>query len=65
MSKKKLWMKVTDDKYELPLAVAESAADLARMVGIKPASLYSILSRDRHGKLHSSYREVEIDDENT
>lgn len=34
MSKKKLWMKVTNDEYELPLAVTESAAELARMVGV-------------------------------
>lgn len=64
MSKKKLWMKVTNDEYELPLAVAESAAELARMTGIKPESLYSIISRERHGKKHTySYREVDIDDE--
>ena len=61
---KKLWMKVTNDEYELPLAVADSMAELARMTGIKPESLYSIISRDRHGKKHSySYREVEINDE--
>lgn len=61
---KKLWMKVTNDEYELPLAVADTMAELARMTGIKPESLYSIISRDRHGKKHSySYREVDIDDE--
>lgn len=61
---KKLWMKVTNDEYELPLAVAESAAELARMTGIKPESLYSIISRERHGKKRTySYREVEVDDE--
>lgn len=61
---KKLWMKVTNDEYELPLAVAESAAELARMTGIKPESLYSIISRERHGKKRTySYREVDIDDE--
>ena len=61
---KKLWMKVTNDEYELPLAVADTMAELARMTGIKPESLYSIISRDRHGKKHTySYREVVIDDE--
>ena len=61
---KKLWMKVTNDEYELPLAVAESAAELARMTGIKPESLYSIISRERRDKKHTySYREVEINDE--
>lgn len=61
---KKLWMKVTNDEYELPLAVADTMAELARMTGIKPESLYSIISRERRGKKHTySYREVDIDDE--
>lgn len=64
MSKNKLYMKVTNDEYELPLAVADTMAELARMTGIKPESLYSIISRERHGKKHTySYREVDIDDE--
>lgn len=61
---KKLWMKVTDDEYELPVAVAASVAELARMTGAKKESLYSIFSRDRNGVVHSKvYREVEVDDE--
>lgn len=62
MSKKKLWMKVTNDEYELPLAVAESAAELARMVGVKPESIYTIMSRSRKGKQHSPYMVVTVDD---
>lgn len=54
---------MTNDKYELPVAVADTAAELARMVGIKPESIYSIISRERHGLRHSVYREVEINDE--
>lgn len=30
-----LWMKVTKDKYELPLAVADSEKELAGMLGLK------------------------------
>lgn len=30
------WMIVTRDKYELPLVVAESVAELAKMTGINP-----------------------------
>ena len=60
----KVWMKVTNDKYELPVAVASSVAELARMTGATKESLYSIFSRDRKGVRHSlTYREVEIDDE--
>ena len=53
MSKNKLYMKVTNDEYELPLAVADSIADLARMTGVKPESLYSIISEDRSTGCHS------------
>ena len=64
MSKNKLYMKVTNDKYELPLAVAESRSELAKMTGVTKASLFSIFSRQRTGKKYSySYREVDIDDE--
>lgn len=64
MSKNKLYMKVTNDEYELPLAVAESISELAKMTGATKASLFSIFSRQRRGKKYSySYREVDIDDE--
>ena len=51
-------MKVTKDKYQLPIAVADTAAELARMVGVKPGSLYSMRS---HGV--KEYVRVEVDDE--
>lgn len=33
-NQKYLWLAVTPDKYELPLAVADSARELARMFGL-------------------------------
>lgn len=39
----KLYMKVTNDKYELPLAVAGSFAELARMQGISPSTIYTCI----------------------
>lgn len=35
MESKYYWLKVTLDKYELPLAVAESRQELADILGIK------------------------------
>lgn len=62
--KKKLWMKVTNDKYELPIAVAENIPELARMTGLSEKSLYSLYSRKRKGvKPCKGYVEVYIDDE--
>lgn len=37
----KLWLEVTKDKYELPLAVADSAKELAQMVGTTESNVRS------------------------
>lgn len=63
-----LWMKVTLDKYELPLMVADSAAELAKMCGTTVQSIYTNVSHARHyyrGHKRTSYVRirVEIDDE--
>jgi len=34
-----LWLKVTNDKYELPLAVADTKRELAEMLGLKKISI--------------------------
>ena len=38
---KRLYMKVTNDDLELPLAVADSFEELAEMLGISKATIYS------------------------
>ena len=45
----KLYMKVTKDEYELPLAVAESASELGRMVGTSGSVVLSSISHHRPG----------------
>jgi hypothetical protein len=40
----KLYMAVTLDKYELPIAVSETVAELARMVGVNEASIWHAMS---------------------
>ena len=57
-------MYVTKDKYELPLIVADTAAELARKLGIHPGPVRSALchARQRGGK--SQYVKVNIDDIN-
>lgn len=54
----KLYMKVTKDKYELPLAVADSAKELAAMVGTKENTVNSCISKGVQGleKGHSRGR---------
>jgi len=60
----KLYLKVTRDKYELPVAVADTQAELARMCGVSPSSIASALCLMRQGVYKRPiYREVEVDDE--
>ena len=49
-----LYMMVTKDKYELPLAVAGSATELSRMTGVPEMQIYSQASKYRHGLLKRS-----------
>ena len=54
-----IFMKVTRDEYELPVAVADSKSELAHMVGVDPSSVWHALHR---GWKKSSYVAVEVDD---
>ena len=58
-----VWMKVTNDKYELPVLVADSAPELAKMLGCSPNNIYSSLSHAKHGRQNSPYRKVLINKE--
>lgn len=59
-----LYIMVTRDKYELPLAVADTAAELASMVGVTTNAVLSGISKTRKGKLKKSrYIRVEVDNE--
>lgn len=61
-----MWMKVSDDKYELPVAVADTAAELARILGVRTNVIYSAVSHYERGDIkRSSYihvKECGIDD---
>lgn len=59
-----LYIKVTKDKYELPLAVAGSVAELARITGANENTIRSIICRYEKGqKKRSIYQRVEVEDE--
>ena len=60
-----VWMKVSDDEYELPVAVADSLAALARLCGVTEASIHSSMSKARHGIRKTLYRKVRIDLDDT
>lgn len=53
-----IYMKCTTDRLELPIAVADTAKELARMLGVSHYSVYSEISRGYGG-----YHKVVIEDE--
>ena len=60
---RKLYLLVSDDKYRLPLIVADSAKELARLAGTTISTVYTALWRCQHGeRINSRYEVVEIDE---
>lgn len=59
-----VWMMVSNDKYELPVAVADSVEELADIVGRKRNTIESAISRHKNGKIKKTkFVKVEIDEE--
>lgn len=48
---KYLYMAVTCDEYEFPVAVEETAVELANKLGIDPMSVYNSIANNRSGKI--------------
>ena len=44
-----IYMAVTSDKYELPIAIADSGEELAKLLGVTRGSIYSYVSREKNG----------------
>lgn len=62
-----LWMEVTQDEYELPVAVAESAGILARKIGKSKKTIISAMRKaqirqEKQGHTRCRYVKVEVDD---
>ena len=59
-----IWMEVTTDEYELPLAFANSATQLADMVGVKRNAVFEAVSKWKAGKTKTCrYRRVVLEDD--
>ncbi|MEE1046479.1 MAG: hypothetical protein U0M60_03535 [Clostridia bacterium] len=43
----KIWLAVTQDRFEFPVAIADSARELAEIMGVKPITIISSVSRGR------------------
>ena len=65
MGKIKIYMKVTKDRYSLPVAVADSAKELAALCGVSPNAIYSGFSHEKRGDWKSPYVKVVVDDDDS
>lgn len=59
-----IWMEVTRDKYEFPIHIADTAEELAKLVGVKNGtSVISAISKARkHNVSRCKYQKVALDD---
>lgn len=51
-----IWLRVTNDEYELPVAVGRSAEELARICGVTTSAIFKALKRKG-----GTFRRVKID----
>ena len=63
MGKIKIYMKVTKDRYSLPVAVADSPKELTALCGVSPNAIYSGFSHEKRGDWKSPYVRVVVDDD--
>lgn len=61
MKKNVVYLKVSHDRYELPLAVADSVREMAEICGVPENNISSLISKYEHGVLKwTSFRKVVI-----
>ena len=58
---KKLYLLVSKDEYELPLAVCDSVYELSKKTGATENTIKSSLSHYYNDGVNSPYRRVEVD----
>lgn len=64
MSSKYVYMQVSKDEYQLPLAIADSAVELARICGTNPNCIHSSICHAEKKKNHRiSYIRVKVDEQ--
>lgn len=55
-----IYMKVTRDEYELPVAVADSARELAILLGLEPKTVRKVMYASKKKDIWCCYRKVYI-----
>ena len=50
------WMRVTKDKYELPIAVGDTSEELAKLDGVKAATIRRAICRSNECEKQGFFR---------
>lgn len=58
-----VYMKVTKDKYELPVAIADTALELAEICGTTRTNILSAIINAKKRGQNSVYKKVEIEED--
>lgn len=61
MRKQKVYLKVTNDIYELPIAIGDTPKELSEQTGHSPATILSSITH-KHGTFRRLIIEVEDDE---
>lgn len=57
----RLYLEISQDEYELPIIVCDSASELARRTGLSENNVYSQISKGRKGKYqHPRFISIEV-----
>ena len=57
-----VYMVVTNDPYELPIAIADTIEELSKMIGVKPNAISSAMSKAKKKGFKSIYKKVMLED---
>jgi len=57
------WMRVTQDAYQLPMAVGTSCAELSRITGLSPSAIRAAVHRWKLGQRYPSCILIEIEED--
>ena len=56
-----VYMLITQDEYELPLAIADTAIELAQMLGIEASAIYCAISHAKTRGTKSKFVKVKFE----
>lgn len=58
-----VYMQISKDEYEFPLAIADSIQELAEIIGKSPATIGSYISRCKKSGRKCRYIKINIEEE--